>query len=210
MPPLLLKPGGRGSRNRTYNLRFWRPTLCQLSYTPLAKTLGNDLSNHTRTHGTTAFADREAQAFFHGNGVDQFHSDRDVVAWHHHFFAFWQLDRTSHVRGAEVKLGTVVVEERCVTAALVLGQDIDLASEVGVGLDGAGLAQHLATLHVFTLGAAQQNTDVVAGLALVQQLAEHFHAGAGGLLGISNTDDFDFFADLDDAALDTTGHDGTT
>src|SRR5690606_16544552 len=25
---------GRGSRNRTYNLRFWRPTLCQLSYTP--------------------------------------------------------------------------------------------------------------------------------------------------------------------------------
>src|SRR5699024_3505579 len=27
--------GGRGSRNRTYNLRFWRPTLCQLSYTPV-------------------------------------------------------------------------------------------------------------------------------------------------------------------------------
>ncbi len=30
--------GGRGSRNRTYNLRFWRPTLCQLSYTPVFNT----------------------------------------------------------------------------------------------------------------------------------------------------------------------------
>ena len=26
--------GGRGRRNRTLNLRFWRPSLCQLSYTP--------------------------------------------------------------------------------------------------------------------------------------------------------------------------------
>src|SRR3974390_1488255 len=26
--------GGRGDRTRTYNLRFWRPLLCQLSYTP--------------------------------------------------------------------------------------------------------------------------------------------------------------------------------
>lgn len=25
---------GRDSRSRTYNLRFWRPMLCQLSYTP--------------------------------------------------------------------------------------------------------------------------------------------------------------------------------
>src|SRR5262249_60599065 len=25
---------GRGDRTRTYNLRFWRPLLCQFSYTP--------------------------------------------------------------------------------------------------------------------------------------------------------------------------------
>jgi hypothetical protein len=55
----------------------------------------------------------------------------------------------------------------------------------------------LAALDVFTLGAAQQDADVVASLTLVQQLAEHFHAGAGGLLGGLDTDDFDFFADLD-------------
>jgi hypothetical protein len=46
------------------------------------------------------------------------------------------------------------------------------------------------------------------GLALVEQLAEHFHAGAGGLDGVLDADDFDFFADLDDAALDASGHHG--
>src|SRR5690606_6413063 len=35
-------------------------------------------------------------------------------------------------------------------------------------------------------------------------------AGAGGLDGVLDTDDFDFFADLDDAALDTAGHHGAT
>jgi hypothetical protein len=51
-------------------------------------------------------------------------------------------------------------------------------------------------------------TDVVARLALVQQLAEHLDAGAGGLLRGLDADDFDFLADLDDAALDTAGDDG--
>ena len=73
----------------------------------------------------------------------------------------------------------------------------------------AGLAQHLAALDVFALGAAQQDADVVARLALVEQLAEHFHAGAGGLLTVAlDADDLDFLADLDDAALDAAGHHG--
>src|SRR5690606_39115676 len=40
-------------------------------------------------------------------------------------------------------------------------------------------------------------------LALIQQLAEHFHARAGGLDRVLDTDDLDFFADLDHTALDT-------
>src|SRR4249919_2737336 len=28
--------GGRGDRTRTYNNRFWRPVLCQLSYAPVS------------------------------------------------------------------------------------------------------------------------------------------------------------------------------
>src|SRR5207249_10334156 len=56
---------------------------------------------------------------------------------------------------------------------------------------------------------AEQRTDVVAGLALIEQLAEHFDAGDDGLLGVAESYDFDFLADLDDAALDTTGHNRT-
>src|SRR5204863_814506 len=46
------------------------------------------------------------------------------------------------------------------------------------------------------------------GLALVEQLAEHLHAGAGGLLRGADAHDLDFFADLDHAALDPPRHDG--
>src|SRR4029079_3759703 len=67
---------------------------------------------------------------------------------------------------------------------------------------------NLATLDFLALGTAQQRTDVVAGLALVEQLAEHFDAGDDGLLGVAESYDFDFLADLDDAALDTAGHHG--
>jgi len=80
---------------------------------------GDDLGNHTGADGFAAFADGEAQTFFHRNRVDQLDRDRHVVSRHHHLFAFRQLDRTGHVRGTEVKLWTVVVEERCVAAALV-------------------------------------------------------------------------------------------
>ena len=74
--------------------------------------------------------------------------------------------------------------------------------------DRAGLGQHLAALDFFALGAAQQHADVVAGLALVEQLSEHLDAGAGGLQRRLDADDFDLVADFDDAALDPAGHDG--
>src|SRR6201987_1952593 len=168
----------------------------------------DDAGDDARTDGTTAFADREAQLLFHRNRHDQVHFHRDVIARHHHLGAFRQMHDAGHVGGAEVELRTVVGEERSVTTALFLGEDVGLSLELGVRLDRTRLAQHLATLDFLALGAAEQRTDVIAGLALIQQLAEHFDAGDGGLLGRTETDDLDFLADLDDAALDTTGPDG--
>src|ERR1041385_2699204 len=88
--------------------------------------------------------------------------DGDVVAWHNHFLVRWQLDGAGHVGGTEVELWTVVVEERGVTAAFIFRQNVDLAGEVIVRLDRTWLSQNLATLDVFTLGAAQQQANVVA------------------------------------------------
>ena len=90
--------------------------------------------------------------------------------------------RAGHVGRAEVELRPVAVEERRVTAALFLAQHVHLGLELGVRRDRARLGQHLAALDFFALGAAQQHADVVARLALVQQLAEHLHARAHRLL----------------------------
>src|SRR5262249_13138199 len=174
---------------------------------PYAQLL-DDRSDDAGADGAATLADREAKLLLHRNRHDQVHFHGDVVARHHHLGAFRQVHDTGHVGGAEVELRTVVGEERRVTAALFLGEDVSLSLELGGRLDRAGLAQHLAALDVLALGAAEQRADVVAGLTLIEQLAEHFDAGDGGLLGRTQTDDLDFLTDLDDAALDTTGHDG--
>ena len=93
-------------------------------------------------------------------------------------------------------------------ATFILLKDVDLGLGHGVRLDGTRLGEDLATLDLALFDATDEETDVVASLALVELLTEHFDAGDGGLEGVAETDDFDFFADLDDAALDTTGGDG--
>src|SRR5690606_10989371 len=114
-----------------------------------------------------------------------------------------------HVSRTEVELRTIALEERRMTATLFLGQNVHLGGELSVRLDRTGLGQNLTTLDVFTLGAAQQNTDVIASLTLIEQLAEHFNARAGGLDRVLDAHDFDFFTHLDDTALDTACHHST-
>jgi len=75
----------------------------------------DDLGNHTCADGTTAFADREAQTFFHRDRVDQIHRDADVVAASpFRFLPAIQPHRSR--RRAEVELRTVALEERGMTA----------------------------------------------------------------------------------------------
>ena len=114
---------------------------------------------------------RMAKTFFHGDRRNQLHRDAHVVASMTISLVLGQLNAAGDVGRTEVELRTVVVEERRVTAAFVLAQHIHFSGEVGVRLDGAGLAQQLvAALGFFALGAAQQDADVVACLTLVQGL----------------------------------------
>src|SRR5690606_27387481 len=191
-----LGPGGSGSSRRSLKSRGEERRLL------------DDFRHDAGADSAAAFADGEAQLLFHRDRRDQLDVQLGVVARHDHFHAFLQAHDAGHVRRAEVELRTVVREERRVTAAFFLAQDVGLSHERGVRGDRTPLAQHLAALDVFTLGAAQQHAHVVAGLTLVQQLAEHFDAGAGRLLDRTDADDFDFFTDLDDAALDATRHHG--
>ncbi|SLN77657.1 hypothetical protein ROG8370_03975 [Roseovarius gaetbuli] len=96
------------------------------------------------------------------------------------------------------------------TATFILGQDIGFGFELGVRVNRLRLTQNLTTLNSLTVDTAQQNTNVIASLTTIQQLAEHFNAGTGGFLGVADAHDLKFVANVDNATLDTTGHNRAT
>src|SRR3954468_12531785 len=175
--------GGPRAPGPAFKGRIGRLQCAMRAKRPRAELL-DDVGDHARADGAAALADREAQAGVHGDGLDQFDLHLDVVAGHDHLGALRQLGDTGHVRGPEVELRAVAVEERRVTAALLLLEDVDLRLELGVRRDRARLAEHLPALDLLTLDSAEEAADVVAGLTLVEDLAEHLDAGdhrAGGL-----------------------------
>src|SRR5579883_2406525 len=174
-------------------------------YSPLESLL-DDLRNDAGADGSAALADGEAQALVHRDRLDQLDRHAGIVARHHHLRPVRQRHHARHVGRAEVELRAIVGEERRVTAALLLGQDVRLGLEVGVRRDRAGLRQHLPALHVLAPDAAQQRADIVPRLALVQELAEHLDARHRRLRRVLQADDLNFLAHLDHPALDAARH----
>src|SRR3954471_6982180 len=180
---VLLTRGGRASETRP---------------TPARRLLLDYLGHHPGADGPAAFADSEAKTLVHGDRLDQLDRHLDVVARHDHLGPLGEVRDAGHVGGAEVELRAVAVEERRVTAALLLLQAVDLRLELRVRRDRAGLAQHLAALDLLALGASQQAADVVARATLVEDLAEHLDAGHDGVRGLRmDSDDLDRLAALD-------------
>src|SRR5271170_961572 len=103
---------GRPGGNRTPNLRFWRPPLCQLSYWPAEKQLLQDLRDDAGADRLATLTDGEAQPFLHRDRADQLHVNFDVVPGHDHLCTRRQLDRSRHIRRAEVELRTIALEKR--------------------------------------------------------------------------------------------------
>src|SRR5712692_4296997 len=175
---------------------------------PLLCHLFDDLRHDARTDGLAALADREPKALFEGDRRDEGDREVRVVPGHDHLDALLELGRARHVRGADVELWAVAVEERRMPAAFLLGEDVDLGGELRVRLHGPGLRDDLAALDVLALDPAQEEPDVVTGLALVEELAEHLDAGHDDLAGVADAEDLDLFANLYDPALDPAGGDG--
>src|SRR5580698_407641 len=175
-----------------------------------ARSLLDDLADGSGADGASAFADSEAQTLFHRDWRMQRDLQLDVVAGHAHLGARRKLRRTRHVRRTEVELGTVAVEERSVTSALFLRQHVNLALEVGVGLDRTRLGQHHPALHIFLRDTAQKKPRVIARQTLVQLLLEHLDAGADRLAGLAEAHDLAVFTNLHLATLDTARHHGST
>ena len=122
------------------------------------------VDNSAGTNGTATLTDSETQALLDSDRSDQLNVHLNVIARHAHLNTLGQSDDAGNVGGTEVELRTIVVEERSMTAAFFLGQDVDLASELGQRMDRTGLAQNLATLDVLLVDTTQQSTNVVASL----------------------------------------------
>ena len=75
------------------------------------------------------------------------------------------------------------------TATLFLLQDIDRSLELLEGLDLTRMAEHHTALDLVLINTAEQQTNVVTSLTLIEQLAEHLDAGDhGGLRLVVETD----------------------
>src|SRR5690606_32458873 len=158
-------PGNCFSLKRAWRAVHRSPS-CRSRGAPRGRRAGpcllDDLGHHAGADGAAALADGEAQALVHGDRRDQRHHHLDVVARHDHLHALRQLAGAGHVRGPEVELRAVTLEERSVAATLLLRQHVHLRLELRVRRDRTRLRQHLAALHLVTLGAAQQHAHVVA------------------------------------------------
>jgi hypothetical protein len=85
----------------------------------------NDFSYNAGAYSTATFTDSETQTFVHRDWSDQSYSQSDVITWHYHFYAVWQLNSTSYVSRTEVELWTVTFEEWSVTTTFIFTQYVD-------------------------------------------------------------------------------------
>src|SRR6266568_3307325 len=138
-------------------------------------TLFLDFGGDAGADGAAAFADREAQAFFHRDRRDQLDRHLGVVPRHHHLHPRRQLHRPRHVRRPQVKLRPIALEKRRVPPPLLLRQHVHLSVKRRVRRDRPRLRQHHPPLHLVLLHPPQQQPHIVPRLPLVQQLPKHLH-----------------------------------
>src|SRR5437016_14672512 len=156
-----------------------------LPISSLLSSLLADLADGARADRVAAFADGEPQSLLHGNRGDQLNHQLYVVARHHHLGARRQFGHSRHVRGSQVELRTISLEERRMPPPFFLGQHVHLGLELGVRRDRARLLQHHAALHLVLADATQQQSSVVARHAFVQLLLEHLNPGHHRLAGLA-------------------------
>ena len=162
-----------------------------------------DLGDDAGADGAAALADREAHLLLETDRRDELDRHRDVVARHDHLGAFRQLARAGHVRRAHVELRAVVGEERRVTAALFLLQDVDLALELLVRRDRARLAPGSARARRRPSRCRAADTPTLSPAWPSSSSLRNISTPVTDRLArVAEADDLDLFARLHDAALD--------
>jgi hypothetical protein len=116
----------------------------------------DDFGYNAGANGSSAFTDSKSESLLDGDGGDQVDFHDDVVARHTHFNAIRKLQVAGYVGGSEIELRSVTVEERGMSSAFFLLQDVYLAFELGVGIDGARLCKNLSSFDFRSLHASKK------------------------------------------------------
>ena len=176
-----------------------------------SRKLLDDADHLASANGTTTFADSELQTVVHSYRSDELHSDFHVIARHHHLYAVREDDLTGNVKSTDEELRTIVIVERSVTTTFFFLQHIDLSLELGVRSDGLGLGNNLTTLHFLLVNTTEEQTYIITGLTLREELAEHFHTGNNRLTGfVTEANQLHGIVHVDGTGLDTASNHSTT
>ena len=87
----------------------------------------DDCSNSAGTYGSAALTDSETETLLHSYRMDQLDRHFYVITRHAHLGTSREFANACNVSCSEVELRTIVVEERCMTAALVFCQNVNLS-----------------------------------------------------------------------------------
>ena len=90
--------------------------------------------------------------------MDKLDGHLNVITGHAHLGTCRKLANTSNVCCPEVELRSVVVEERCMTATLVLGQYVYLSRKFLMAGNGTGLSNNLSTLDISPVDTTKKDT----------------------------------------------------
>ena len=106
---------------------------------------GENLGNDTRTDGSATLTDSETQTLFASDGGNQLDSHINVIARTAHLNALGELDGAGNVGGSEIELRTVACEERLLTTAFLLGQNVNVTNELSVRMNRTRLCKNLTS-----------------------------------------------------------------
>ena len=171
----------------------------------------DDCSNSTGTYGSAALTDSETETLLHSYRMDQLDRHFYVITRHAHLGTSREFANACNVSCSEVELRTIVVEERCMTAALVFCQNVNLSCKFLMALYRTRFYKTLTSLDISSLNTTKQSADVVTSLSLIQELTEHLDTSYNGLTSLlMNTNDLNLVVEFQSTTLYTAWCNSTT
>ena len=143
--------------------------------------------------------------------MDKLDCHLNVVARHAHLCTFRKLANACNVCCSEVELRTIVVEERCMTAALVFSKNVNLSCEFLVALYRTRFNKALSSLDFSSLNTTKKSTDVITSLSLIKKFTEHLDTSYNCLTSLLvDTNDLNLIVEFKSTTLYTACSNCTT